>query len=225
MEQVSSEVFESLKQLDTPTVFNARVLHDGGPNFDYTDHTIRSMLPEMGVVLGYALTAEVTTNDADSPLLSWWEYHELIESSQQPAVVIMKDVDSQPGRGASFGDGMAAVHKRMGVAGAIVDGTIRDLPGIREVGFPIFAWGSVPGHGLFGATRLSMPLTVGQLRVRPGDLIMADVNGCIRIPIDDAAAILERTREVQETEGGNRDFVLSDEFTLERFGQRRGWPR
>ena len=49
------------------------------------------------------------------------------------------DVDSRPGRGASFGDGMATLHQRLGVVGALVEGTVRDLVGIRNVGMPV--WG------------------------------------------------------------------------------------
>ena len=102
-----------------------------------------------------------------------------------PVFAVMKDVDSRPGRGASFGDGMARLHQRLGAVGAIVDGTVRDLEGIRwnRVGLPIFAWGMVPGsgHGAFNATRVNAPITVGSVRIRPGDLIFGDGDGCVRI--------------------------------------------
>ena len=97
---------------------------------------------------------------------------------------------SRPGRGACFGDGMATIHKRLGVIGVIVEGTVRDLAGIRQVGLPIWAWGTVPGHGIFNVTRFDRPVTVGQLRIRPGDLILADSDGCVQIPLDHAAEIL-----------------------------------
>ena len=99
---------------------------------------------------------------------------------------VMKDVDSRPGRGASFGDGMARLHQRLGAVGAVVDGTVRDLEGIRRVGLPIFAWGTVPGHGVFNATRVNAPITVGSVRIRPGDLIFGDGDGCVRIPLEHA---------------------------------------
>ena len=99
------------------------------------------MLPELGPVIGYAVTAEVTTNDPDSVAVPWDGYYEAIDAMEGPVFAVMKDVDSRPGRGASFGDGMARLHQRLGAVGAVVDGTVRDLEGIRRVGLPIFAWG------------------------------------------------------------------------------------
>jgi regulator of RNase E activity RraA len=41
----------------------------------------------------------------------------------------------------------ARQHRKNGVVGAVIDGTVRDLGGIRRVGLPILAWGTTPGHG------------------------------------------------------------------------------
>ena len=103
MLQVSREVLESFKQFDSPTIFNAVVLKLGLPNEDYTDHRICCLLPELGPIIGYAVTAEVTTNDADSVALPWEDYYGQIDAIDGPVVAVMKDVDSRPGRGASFG--------------------------------------------------------------------------------------------------------------------------
>ena len=71
--------------------------------------------------------------------MSWLEYYDLINDTPGPIITVMKDVDVRPNRGALFGDGMARIHKALGVVGAVVDGCIRDLTGIREAGLPI--WG------------------------------------------------------------------------------------
>ena len=134
MQRLPDHVFAGLAAHDTPTVFNAMVTRFGLPNEEYTDHTIRCLLPELGSVIGYAATVEVTTNDPDSPAASWRDHYRHLEEAAGPHVVVMRDVDSRPGRGASFGDVMAVMHKRLGVAGVVVDGTIRDLDGIRDVG-------------------------------------------------------------------------------------------
>ncbi|MFZ1754027.1 MAG: hypothetical protein WAU10_09795, partial [Caldilineaceae bacterium] len=139
------EIITALSQYDTATLFNALVLKNGLPNEEYTDHRLACLLPELGSVVGYAVTVEVTTNDADAPGLDWLDYYAYLESQPGPLVAVLKDVDSRPGRGASFGDGMARLHKKLGVVGVLVDGTIRDLAGIRQVGLPVWAWGTVPG--------------------------------------------------------------------------------
>lgn len=221
MSTVSQELINAFKEFDSATVFNAMVLKLGLPNEEYTDHTIRCLLPELGPVVGLAVTAEVTTNDPDSSRIDWPDYYELLERSSGPLVAVMKDVDSRPGRGASFGDGMATLHRRLGVVGALVDGTVRDLPGIRKVGLPMWAWGTVPGHGVFNLTRFNTPVTIGQLRIRPGDLILADSDGCVRIPIDQAETILQGAAEVRAKEAAIFDFYKSPDFTVQKMRERR----
>ena len=223
MQRLPDHVFAGLAAHDTPTVFNAMVTRFGLPNEEYTDHTIRCLLPELGSVIGYAATVEVTTNDPDPPAVSWRDHYRHLEEADGPHVVVMRDVDSRPGRGASFGDVMAVMHKRLGVAGVIVDGTIRDLDGIREVGLPMFAWGVVPGHGLFCPVRIGAPITVGQLRIRSGDLIMADSNGCVRVPLDRAEETLAAVQSVIDLEDGKRRFAESGEFTVAEAARRSGW--
>ncbi len=215
MSPVSLEVLEAFKTFDSPTIFNAVVLKLGSPNEDYTDYRIRCLLPELGPVIGYAVTAEVTTNDADSVAMPWEDYYGQIDAIEGPVVAVIKDVDSRPGRGASFGDGMARLHKRLGAVGAIVDGTVRDLAGIRQVGLPIYAWGTVAGHGVFNVTRVNAPVTVGQMRVRPGDLIFADGDGCVRIPLEHAEEVLALAGQVREKEADIFAFYDTEGFSFE----------
>jgi regulator of RNase E activity RraA len=218
---VDSQILKEFKQYDSATIFNALVLKYGLPNEEYTNHTIRCLLPEFGNIIGYAATSEVTTNDPDSPALDWLSYYEFLEATPGPLVAVMKDVDSRAGRGASFGDGMATIHQRLGVVGAIVDGTVRDIQGIRKVGLPMWAWGTVPGHGVFNLTRFNTPVTVGEVRVRPGDLIFADADGCVRIPNKDAAEILQLAEGVRTREAGIFALYRSADFTVAKLRQSR----
>jgi regulator of RNase E activity RraA len=220
-QRVDPAIIAGLREFDSATIFNAMVQKLGLPNEEYTDHTIRCLLPELGTVVGYAVTAEVTTNDADSPALDWMDYYDYVEKQGGPLVAVMKDVDARPGRGASFGDGMATVHARLGVVGAIVDGTVRDLVGIRRVGLPMWAWGTVPGHGVFHVTRIDTPITVGQLRIRSGDLIFADSDGCVRIPTEHAADILHLAGEVRQRETEIFAFYKSPDFSVQKMRERR----
>ena len=81
-------------------------------------------------------------------------YYETLANTPGPLVAIFKDIDSHPGRGASFGDGMARQHRLNGVTGAVVDGTVRDLGGIRRVGLPILGWGKGTPPSLHASLRL-----------------------------------------------------------------------
>jgi len=221
MPDINPDVLSGLKTFDSATVYNAMVKKLGLPNEDYTSHEIRCLLPEFGNVVGYAVTAEVTTNDPDSPAIEWLDYYEYMEGHSGPLVSVVKDVDSRPGRGASFGDGMARFHKRLGVVGAVVDGSVRDLAGIREAGLPMWSWGTVPGHGVFNLTRFNAPITVGQVRIRPDDLIFADGDGCVRIPTEHAVDILRLAGEIRAFEADAFTFYDSPDFTVAKVRERR----
>ena len=77
--------------------------------------------------------------------------HDWLINHPGPHVAVMKDVDSMfpRERSAVFGDGMSTLHKRCGAVGAVCDGVIRDLDGVKRVPFPIWATGEVSGHGRF----------------------------------------------------------------------------
>jgi regulator of RNase E activity RraA len=202
---VDSDVLSAIAAFDTPSVFNAvRSLLGGGPEgeglehrggvpVNYTDHTMRAMLPELGMAVGYATTCEVTTNNRDFADLSWDSYYDYLDATPGPTMTVIKDVGTRPGRGSSIGDIMAEQHKMLGSQGMIVDGTIRDIGGLRRVGLPIWGWGQVPGHGLFFTTRFDAPVTVADLAVSPGDLLAADADGIVEIPasIDLAELVAE----------------------------------
>jgi regulator of RNase E activity RraA len=199
------DVLAAIAKFDTPSVFNAvRTLLGGGPEgeglehrggvpVNYTDHTMRAMLPELGMAVGYATTCEVTTNNRDFPDLSWDSYYDYLEATPGPTISVLKDVGTRPGRGSSIGDIMAEQHKLLGSTGMVVDGTIRDIKGLRRAGIPIWGWGQVSGHGLFFTTRFDAPITVADLAVSPGDLLAADADGVVKIPesIDPASVLTE----------------------------------
>ena len=138
------------------------------------------LLPEHGMAIGYAVTCELTTHDPDGPVIPWNDYYDFLDQSPGPMVAIIKDVDTRAGRGAAFGDGMAAVHKQLGVTGVIVDGSVRDLVGIDRVGLPVWGTGLTPGHGVFSLVRHNQPITVNQLLVHPGEIVAADRDGVVK---------------------------------------------
>jgi regulator of RNase E activity RraA len=213
LEAATNEIIDGFKELDSATVFNAVVQHLGGwkpasgpdalgnqPDY-YTGPEMRCLLPELGCAVGYAVTAELTTNDPDSAGIPWDEYYQALEDAESPIIAVLKDVDSRPGRGACFGDGMAARHISLGATGAVVEGSVRDLAGIGGLGFPVWGTGLVPGHGVFTMLRINIPVTVAQLRVLPGELLIADTDGCTRVPSGlDLAEILRLARGIRDRE-------------------------
>lgn len=230
MQNPPQDVLDGLKELGSATIYNAVVYNmggtpdglerkvEGGQPENYTGPEIRCLLPELGPVAGYAVTAELTTNDPNSAGIPWDEYHEALENEVSPIIAVMKDVDSRPGRGAAFGDEMAARYKALGVVGAIVEGSVRDLDGIRHAGVPIWGTGRVPGHGVFTLVRVNAPVTVGRLQIKHRDLLIADSDGCIKIPErQDPQDVLRHGREVQARERERRDFCEQPGFSAAKW--------
>ena len=228
MEQVSPEVFDGLRELDTATIFNAVIeargatqggkeLEDkGGVPLNYMAPGMACLLPEHGMAIGYAVTCELTTHDPDGPVIPWNDYYDFLDQSPGPMVAIIKDVDTRASRGAAFGDGMAAVHKLLGVTGIIVDGSVRDLVGIDRVGLPVWGTGLTPGHGVFSLVRYNQPITVNQLLVHPGEIVAADRDGVVKIPAgDNPAKVLEMGREILKRESDYHAIFTNPDLTWE----------
>lgn len=97
--------------------------------------------------------------------------------------------------GAQWGDLATryAVHK--GLAGVVVQGCVRDVDQVRAMGFAVWSthiWPIHPdksGHGLVNA-----PVVCEGVEVRPGDLIVADGDGVICVPRDDAARVVSEAQ-------------------------------
>ena len=118
----------------------------------------------------------------------------------QPGDVIMLANDSYTGT-AAIGDLAAGMLRNKGVVGFVTDGLARDRAGIVAAGLPMFCAGISPnspaanGPGTVGA-----PVTLGGVYVRSGDIIVADADSVVVVPLDQAEAVLARLRAVQAAE-------------------------
>jgi regulator of RNase E activity RraA len=96
-------------------------------------------------------------------------------------------------RNAVLGDLVATKAKHRGIAGFIVDGLIRDLPAVQEVGLPIFARGITPFGPLHrGPGELNYTISCGGIVVNPGDIIVADACGVTVVRRESASDTISR---------------------------------
>ena len=108
----------------------------------------------------------------------------------------------------------------LGAIGLVTDGGVRDVDTVREMGFHYFAPGMVPAHGNFGFMEAQVPVRISGVLVNPGDLIHADANGVVTIPNEIARDIVAAANDVLEREEAQRDWVNSDDFSLENLRRR-----
>jgi regulator of RNase E activity RraA len=95
---------------------------------------------------------------------------------------------------AVLGDTVCMKARHRGIAGFIVDGLIRDLPGILRLrDFPVFARGVTPiGPLQRGPGEINHPVSVGGIVVSPGDVVVADENGVVVVQREALAGVVER---------------------------------
>jgi RraA family protein len=134
----------------------------------------------------------------------------------QPGDVIAIDTSAST-MTAVLGDLVSTKARHRGVAGFVVDGLIRDLPGIRALGdFPVFARGVTPIGPLHrGPGEINYPVSVGGIVVHPGDLIVGDLNGVVVVPRDIVGTILGRLTEQAARESSYTAAVARGEFSNE----------
>lgn len=219
---LTADELHALRQIDTPTIanaiepFNIRSNTNGFMGWD-----IRCIYPEMGVMLGYAVTAtlDTTTHGRTHSKDARFQLFEAIDASPKPAVLALKDLSSKPQHGCHFGDGLATVSMRLGAIGLVTDGGIRDVDTVREMGFHYFAPGMVPAHGNFGFMEAQVPVRISGVLINPGDLIHADPNGVVTIPHEIAHEVADTAHKIMQREKAHRDWVNSPDFSLEKLRQ------
>lgn len=198
--KVSIQRLEKLRAIDGPTLSNAIEsfkVRDRSQGFMSMD--IRCLFPELGTMVGYALTATAdSTTPGDPPARSgWFKLWEALDAAPKPAILVIKDVTSTPRLSCHFGDVMANIASRLGAEGVITDGGVRDTAEVRRLGFRFFAPGVVVSHGNFQILDVEVPVEVGGLPVDPGDLLHASEDGVLKLPhelVDQLPAEVERVR-------------------------------
>jgi len=125
---------------------------------------------------------------------------------------------------AGIGGLMATAMKFRGLAGAVVDASIRDTPQIKRLQFPVFSRGVAPSttinHYRFAGA--NVPVTCAGVRVNPNDIIVADEDGVVVVPRAKAAEVLKKAQQLDDTEHQMIPFIekfRSIKQAVEKFGR------
>ena len=132
----------------------------------------------------------------------------------------------QPGGGADFGywgEVMSTAAQARGLAGLVIDGCVRDVRLLREIGFPVFSTGlSIKGTIKDAGARgwINAPLLIAGVTVHPGDLIVGDEDGVVCLPQADAATIIAAARQRDANEEAMCEELRCGASTLDLLGLR-----
>ncbi|MGI9335724.1 MAG: RraA family protein [Gammaproteobacteria bacterium] len=178
---------EVLKQWDTPTICNGlEVVSPERRALGFTTEQLHCFDPALAPMVGYARTATIravtpATEPADVMREQRARYYEYVASGASPTVVIIQDLDPNPGFGAFWGEVNTAVHKGLGALGVVTNGSIRDLDECAP-GFQLLAGKIGPSHAHVHVVGFGETVDVYGLVAEHDDVIHADRHGAVVIP-------------------------------------------
>ena len=146
------------------------------------DIGIRPLWPGMERVAGPAYP--VRCPPGDNLML-----HAAIYRAEPGSIIVAQGGDNDY---ALAGGNVCAVAQKRGVVAFVLDGVIRDVAESRARRFPVFARGVMPFPGARDAVGvLNGPIRCGGVDVRPGDIVVADEEGIVLVPVAQAEEILK----------------------------------
>ncbi len=185
--ELPASLLTRLQAIDTPSVCNAIEVAQGQRGFSaYTRGTMISSDPTAPAVVGYARTARIGSRVPPSESVEVirarrLDYFRHMAAGPRPSLAVIEDIDYPHCTGAWWGEVHTAVHKGLGLAGALTNGAMRDLGDLDE-DFPVIAGSVGPSHAFVHVTDMDTPVEVFGLRVQPDDLVHADRHGAVVIP-------------------------------------------
>lgn len=187
MTELTPENLAVLTQWDTPTICNA--LEEIVPErrgHGFTIEPLVALDPDLPPICGFARTA--TIRAAEPPNETAAEtaakraaYYEYVARQPMPVIVVIQDIDPRPGVGAFWGEVQTNIHKGLGVAGAVTNGSFRDLADSAE-GFNLLGGEVGPSHAYVHVVDIDCQVTVFGLTVSTDDIVHADRHGAVMIP-------------------------------------------
>jgi len=101
-----------------------------------------------------------------------------------------------------WGDLMSITATRNKVAGTVIDGVCRDVPGIKKFGYPIFTKGAymVTGKDRVYVDGVNVPVAISGIQVKPGDVMLGDDSGVLVVPVERAEEVLKVAMEIEAKE-------------------------
>lgn len=200
------KLLAALRKFDTPSITNVVATYPENPiclglynpwseNW-YTDQSIRCMYPELGPIVGYAVTCVFGLPDPQYSRLSFMDVIDALDASKKPTILVFQqkfppELSDKVGLA---GEIMTTAMKAVGCVGAISNGPSRDIDVIRPLQFQYLLSGVSAGHGGMAVHAVNVPVTVGSMDVSPGEVVHMDENGACKFPADKLEAVLTNVK-------------------------------
>lgn len=118
-----------------------------------------------------------------------------------------------------WGDLMSLGAKTQGIAGLVIDGCVRDADDIEAMGFPVFSRGlCIKGTGNESIGTLNESIKIGNCTIHPGDIVLADRDGVVVIPLDRIDEAIEKSIAREAKEERTREGLHAGKTSLQIYG-------
>ncbi|MEW6672112.1 MAG: RraA family protein [Thermodesulfobacteriota bacterium] len=215
---LSKNELEALGKISTPSVCNAvETFKLQARTEGFIKEDIHPFFPELGIMVGYAVTARASAASPPTPDQAALRYElmNLLLALPEPRIIVIEDIDSPDCLGAFWGEVQTNIHRRLGCIGSVTNGGVRDLDEVRAMKFQLFAKRAIPSHAYVHLVDVGKPVTIGGLTVNTGDIIHGDQHGVTRIPIEVAREIPAATKRIEDKEQEVIRYCRSSEFSVE----------
>lgn len=196
---------------DEPIIYPAATMHEAAGRLGALPAAIAPVHYSMRVA-GPAYTVRCAPGD------NLWIHHALTRA--KPGEVLVVSIGSEFEYG-YWGELMTVAAAAASLGGLVIDGHVRDADRLIEIGFPVFARGlcirgtvkrpDAPGW-------LERPVTIGDVRVSPGDLVVGDADGLVVIERDTVAAVTAAAAQREANELRHLEQLRLGVSTVELFG-------
>ena len=204
-DRLPAELIAQAAQLPTAT------LHEAGKKIGALPSAIKPVAPQFKFA-GSALTVHSPGGD------NLWLHRALEIAQPGDVMVVFANGAYEHGY---WGEIMTTMAQVRGMAGLVIDACVRDGALLAEFGFPVFARGlCIQGTGKdFGAIGwINHPVTMGQVVVHPGDLVVGDGDGVVAIPHAKAAQVVAAGIQREADEAAILQRLRAGESTMTVYG-------
>ena len=215
-DSLTADELDALRGFTSPTISNAIETFDVRSRSEgFMDASVRCMFPDLGGMIGYAVTAKIAAREKPQTSLAYGDMFDAMAGVPKPLVVVIEDLDWPHPIGSYWGEVNGSIYKGMGCVGLVTNGGVRDLDEVVETGFHFFASCVLVSHAYVHLEEVGTPVSVGGLTVSPGDLLHGDKHGVVSIPNDIAGEVAAASADVERRERPIIDFARSSEMSAE----------